>query len=291
MRATRRTSSAASPPACAAARRSSTARAATGPAMPTPSACSTPRPTRSPRSKPAARRSTGCRSRPAARPGIIPAARARSSSARRRCSGISASSIRRRWRRSTCPARSAGFEVFVDAMPEPKAKPTRTKPRLDLSPFQAVKRDFAFVVDKAVEAGTLTRAALAADRKLITGVSVFDVFEGAVARRGQEVDRHRGVDPAGREDADRRGFRGARRPHRRERQEADRRRAAELGGDAPRLPVGLRHRRRRCSACRRSGPARPARRSRRARRRSARCSPLRHWLRDWRSCASRGSAR
>lgn len=73
----------------------------------------------------------------------------------------------------------AGFEVFIDAIPEPKAKPTRTKPRLDLSPFQAVKRDFAFVVDKGVEAGALTRAAAAADKKLITGVSVFDVFEGA----------------------------------------------------------------------------------------------------------------
>jgi phenylalanyl-tRNA synthetase beta chain len=73
----------------------------------------------------------------------------------------------------------AGFEVFIDAVPEAKAKPTRTKPRLDLSAFQMVKRDFAFVVDKAVEAGALTRAALAADRKLIAGVSVFDIFEGA----------------------------------------------------------------------------------------------------------------
>ncbi|RWF96937.1 MAG: phenylalanine--tRNA ligase subunit beta, partial [Mesorhizobium sp.] len=69
--------------------------------------------------------------------------------------------------------------VFVDAVPEPKAKPTRTKPKLELSPFQAVKRDFAFVVDRTVEAGTLVRAALAADKKLVTGVSVFDVFEGA----------------------------------------------------------------------------------------------------------------
>jgi phenylalanyl-tRNA synthetase beta chain len=42
-----------------------------------------------------------------------------------------------------------------------------------------VKRDFAFVVDKSVEAATLTRAAAAADKKLIAGVSVFDVFEGA----------------------------------------------------------------------------------------------------------------
>jgi len=73
----------------------------------------------------------------------------------------------------------AGFEVFIDTVPEPKAKPTRTKPKLDLSPFQRVTRDFAFVVDRAVEAGALTKAALAADRKLISAVSVFDVFEGA----------------------------------------------------------------------------------------------------------------
>ncbi|MEQ8452238.1 MAG: phenylalanine--tRNA ligase subunit beta [Nitratireductor sp.] len=72
-----------------------------------------------------------------------------------------------------------GFEVYLDAVPEPKAKATRTKPRLDLSPFQAVKRDFAFVVDKGVAAGALTRAVAAADKKLIAGVSVFDVFEGA----------------------------------------------------------------------------------------------------------------
>ena len=42
----------------------------------------------------------------------------------------------------------AGFEVFLDAVPDAKAKPTRTKPTLDLSAFQPVRRDFAFVVDK-----------------------------------------------------------------------------------------------------------------------------------------------
>ncbi|MGZ9723285.1 phenylalanine--tRNA ligase subunit beta [Rhizobium miluonense] len=73
----------------------------------------------------------------------------------------------------------AGFEVYVDAMPEPKKKATRTKPALELSPFQAVKRDFAFVVDKSVEAGAVVRAAAGADRKLVTGVNVFDIFEGA----------------------------------------------------------------------------------------------------------------
>jgi phenylalanyl-tRNA synthetase beta chain len=72
-----------------------------------------------------------------------------------------------------------GFEVFVDAIPDAKRKPTRTKPRLDLSQFQALKRDFAFVVARDVAAGEITRAVLAADKKLVTGVSVFDVFEGA----------------------------------------------------------------------------------------------------------------
>jgi len=79
-----------------------------------------------------------------------------------------------------------GFEVYVDAIPEPKAKPTRTKPRLDLSAFQLVRRDFAFVVDRAVEAGAILRAATAADRKLIAGVSVFDIFEGASLGEGKK---------------------------------------------------------------------------------------------------------
>lgn len=80
----------------------------------------------------------------------------------------------------------AGFEIFVDAVPEPKAKATRTKPKLDLSAFQRVTRDFAFVVDKVVEVGSLTKAALAADKKLITGVSVFDLFEGASIGEGKK---------------------------------------------------------------------------------------------------------
>ncbi|MBB5043099.1 phenylalanine--tRNA ligase subunit beta [Shinella fusca] len=80
----------------------------------------------------------------------------------------------------------SGFEIFVDAMPEPKKKATRTKPALDLSPFQAVRRDFAFVVDKSVEAGAIVRAASGADRKLIAAVNVFDVFEGASLGEGRK---------------------------------------------------------------------------------------------------------
>ncbi|THK37324.1 phenylalanine--tRNA ligase subunit beta [Ensifer sp. MPMI2T] len=79
-----------------------------------------------------------------------------------------------------------GFEIYIDAMPEPKKKATRTKPALELSPFQAVKRDFAFVVDKTVEAAAILGAASGADRKLVTGVNVFDVFEGASLGEGKK---------------------------------------------------------------------------------------------------------
>ena len=80
----------------------------------------------------------------------------------------------------------AGFEVMLDAIPEPKARPTRTKPRLDLSPFPAVRRDFAFIVARDVEAATLVRAAAGADRKLVSDVRVFDVFEGPSVGEGRK---------------------------------------------------------------------------------------------------------
>ena len=71
-----------------------------------------------------------------------------------------------------------GFEIYLDAVPEPKRKATKTKTPLVLSSFQAVKRDFAFVMDKGQDAATLLRAASGADKKLISNVSVFDIFEG-----------------------------------------------------------------------------------------------------------------
>ena len=70
------------------------------------------------------------------------------------------------------------FEVILERVPEPKAKATRAKPALDLSPFQPLERDFAFIVDRTVKAGDMVRAAQGADRKLITTVNVFDVYEG-----------------------------------------------------------------------------------------------------------------
>ncbi len=70
------------------------------------------------------------------------------------------------------------FEVILERIPEPRTRATRAKPVLELSAFQPVQRDFAFVVDRDVKAADIVRAAQSADRKLITGITVFDVYEG-----------------------------------------------------------------------------------------------------------------
>jgi phenylalanyl-tRNA synthetase beta chain len=79
----------------------------------------------------------------------------------------------------------AGFEVFLGEIPEPKRKATRTKPVLQLSAFQPVRRDFAFVVDAGTEAQKIVRAAEGADRKLVSEVRVFDLFTGPSLGEGK----------------------------------------------------------------------------------------------------------
>ncbi|MFD2238727.1 phenylalanine--tRNA ligase subunit beta [Aureimonas populi] len=80
----------------------------------------------------------------------------------------------------------AGFEVYLDEVPEPRRKPTRTKPVLTLSPFQPVRRDFAFVVDAGTQGLKIVRAAEGADRKLVSEVRVFDIFSGASLGEGRK---------------------------------------------------------------------------------------------------------
>ncbi len=79
-----------------------------------------------------------------------------------------------------------GFEVILERIPEPKAKPTRAKPALELWPFQPVERDFAFIVERNVKAADILRAAQSADRKLIASVSVFDLYEGKGIEPGKK---------------------------------------------------------------------------------------------------------
>ncbi|MEP3265541.1 MAG: phenylalanine--tRNA ligase subunit beta [Hyphomicrobiales bacterium] len=71
-----------------------------------------------------------------------------------------------------------GFEIDLKALPAPRVKPTKTKGAMRASDLQPLHRDFAFVVSKDVSADKLLRAAKGADKKLITKVTLFDVFEG-----------------------------------------------------------------------------------------------------------------
>ncbi|MFZ0067162.1 MAG: phenylalanine--tRNA ligase subunit beta [Pseudolabrys sp.] len=78
------------------------------------------------------------------------------------------------------------FEVILEKIPEPKARPTRAKPLLELSQFQPVERDFAFVVASTVKAADIVRAAQNVDKKIISNVVVFDVYEGKGIEPGKK---------------------------------------------------------------------------------------------------------
>jgi len=79
-----------------------------------------------------------------------------------------------------------GFEVILDDIPAPKSKPTKARARLDLPDFMPLSRDFAFIVDRSVEAAEVVRAVAAADKSLIADVIVFDVYTGAGVPDGKK---------------------------------------------------------------------------------------------------------
>jgi phenylalanyl-tRNA synthetase beta chain len=76
----------------------------------------------------------------------------------------------------------AAFELILDAIPETKARKTSFAP----SPYQAVERDFAFVVGAAVSADEIVKAAKAAERALIEAVTIFDVYQGQGVPEGKK---------------------------------------------------------------------------------------------------------
>jgi phenylalanyl-tRNA synthetase beta chain len=78
---------------------------------------------------------------------------------------------------------AVAFEIYLDAIQDPKR---RKKSLPDLPAFQPVRRDFAFVVDSAVAAEAVLRAARGAERTLIAGVSLFDVYEGDKMEPGKK---------------------------------------------------------------------------------------------------------
>lgn len=78
-------------------------------------------------------------------------------------------------------------EIFLDRIPQSRSKGGKTKAELSLSNLQPLVRDFSFIVDKEKLAAELVRAAKAADKKLITEVKVFDVFEGGSLEDGKKA--------------------------------------------------------------------------------------------------------
>ncbi|MCB1651261.1 MAG: phenylalanine--tRNA ligase subunit beta [Alphaproteobacteria bacterium] len=78
------------------------------------------------------------------------------------------------------------FEVFLENIPEAKKKSGTEKPYLTLEPLQPLARDFAFVVDEQTPAADIIRAAKSADKTLITGAEIFDVYQGKGVEPGQK---------------------------------------------------------------------------------------------------------
>jgi phenylalanyl-tRNA synthetase beta chain len=76
---------------------------------------------------------------------------------------------------------AVAFEIYLDAIQDPKR---RRKSVPDLPAFQPVHRDFAFVVKSDVAAEAVLKAARGAERTLIAGVSLFDVYEGDKVESG-----------------------------------------------------------------------------------------------------------
>ncbi len=70
------------------------------------------------------------------------------------------------------------FEAFLDNIPLPREAKSKAKKKMELSQFQAVDKDLAFVADKNVAAIHIATAAKNADRDNIAEVRIFDVYEG-----------------------------------------------------------------------------------------------------------------
>ncbi|WP_294395724.1 phenylalanine--tRNA ligase subunit beta [uncultured Sphingomonas sp.] len=81
------------------------------------------------------------------------------------------------------PAMAA--EIYYDALPA-RREAGRMRSAYAPPALQAVTRDFAFVVARAATADALLRAVRGADKEAITGVTLFDVFEGTGLAEGEK---------------------------------------------------------------------------------------------------------
>jgi phenylalanyl-tRNA synthetase beta chain len=80
----------------------------------------------------------------------------------------------------------SAFEIYLDSIPAPKTRGGKARAKLDLSPFMAVERDFAFIVPSTTAANQVVKAARGADQQLIERVDVFDLYEGKGVPEGKK---------------------------------------------------------------------------------------------------------
>ncbi|MGB1875967.1 MAG: phenylalanine--tRNA ligase subunit beta [Rhodospirillaceae bacterium] len=79
-----------------------------------------------------------------------------------------------------------GFEVFLDRIPKPKRKSGPARSKFAPSSFQPVERDFAFLLSDDVPVDDMIRAVRGADKVLIAGVDLFDVYVGDKVEDGKK---------------------------------------------------------------------------------------------------------
>ena len=78
-----------------------------------------------------------------------------------------------------------GFEVFLENIPETKKKGTALQ-LVELSPFQPISRDFAFLADAGVEADAFVKAIKSVEKTLIAHVDIFDIYAGKGIEPGKK---------------------------------------------------------------------------------------------------------
>lgn len=77
------------------------------------------------------------------------------------------------------------FELFIDNIPLSKPKFGR-KGSLQISDYQFVERDFAFIIDKDIMVDSIERSIIQIDKKLIKNVNIFDIFTGKNVDEGKK---------------------------------------------------------------------------------------------------------
>ncbi|MEK9874745.1 MAG: phenylalanine--tRNA ligase subunit beta [Pelagibacteraceae bacterium] len=71
-----------------------------------------------------------------------------------------------------------GFEIFLDNLKVTKKSLKDQKTKYETSDFQKSERDFAFIVDKKIEAQEILEVINNIDKELIKNSNIFDVYEG-----------------------------------------------------------------------------------------------------------------